>query len=87
MPRKTPERTTELVDHLRRNAAQGGEILLLTDTRFADPRARGLDLRGEFPLRSSDLSQRLRGLPKGSRPRVAELRLYRVLPLSGESPR
>ena len=65
---------------MRRKAAEGREVLYLSQQPFADPAASGLVPLGSYPLRSSMLANARRGVPTGTKARGADFVLYRVQP-------
>jgi len=77
-----PERRGRLLALMRRRAAAGATVLFLTQQKFDDPRAAGLVPVEAYPLASSILAERRRGVPTSTKPRGADFVLYRVQPSS-----
>jgi hypothetical protein len=77
-----PERRGRLLALMRRRAAAGATVLFLTQQKFDDPRAAGLVPVETYPLASSILVERRRGVPTSTKPRGADFVLYRVQPPS-----
>ena len=77
-----PERRGRLLALMRRRAAAGATVLFLTQQKFGDPRAAGLVPVEAYPLASSILVERQRGVPTSTKPRGADFVLYRVQPPS-----
>ena len=63
-----------------RRAEAGAPVLLLTQQLFGNPVGSGLVPLSSLPLASSILVETKRGIPSATKPRGAELVLYRVLP-------
>ena len=75
-----PERIEQLIALMRRKAADGREVLYLSQQTFENPAASGLVPLGSYPLRSTMLNTARRGVPTGTKPRGADFVLYRVQP-------
>ena len=75
-----PSRRVRSLALMRRRAAAGATVLFLTQQKFDDPQAAGLAAVGSFPLASSRLQERRRGVPVSLQPRGAPFVLYRVSP-------
>jgi hypothetical protein len=73
-------RRQRLLGLMRRRAKAGGPVFFLTQGKFDNPRAAGLEPVGPLPLASSAIPGSRRGVPLATRPRGADFVLYRVLP-------
>jgi hypothetical protein len=80
LPGRSAERIGLLNALMRRKAAEGQEVLYLSQQPFEDPTASGLVPLGSYPLRSSILANARRGVPTGTKVRGADFVLYRVQP-------